>query len=91
MNKTNFFVLFSQLSISALLFIVDIHNILSDMLILRSSDVTYFQGLRAVPSETGSEGIMLLPEQVRVLEQGYAVSFKIGKTIEALPTCLLYK
>ena len=54
MNKANFFVLFSQLSNSALLFIVDIHNILTDMLILRPSDITYFQGLRTVPLETGS-------------------------------------
>ena len=48
MNKPNFFVLFSQLSTSALLFIVDIHNILSDMLILRPSDITYFQDLTAI-------------------------------------------
>ena len=48
MNKLNFFVLFSQLSTSALLFIVDIHNILSDMLILRPSDITYFQDLTAI-------------------------------------------
>ena len=49
MNKPNFFVLFSQLSTSTFLFIVNIHNILTDMLILRPSDITYFQGLQAIP------------------------------------------
>ena len=48
MNNLNFFVLFSQLSTSALLFIVDIHNILPDILILWPSDITYFQGLTAI-------------------------------------------
>jgi len=49
MNKPNFFVLFSQLSTSTFLFIVNIHNILTDMLIFRPSDITYFQGLQAIP------------------------------------------
>jgi hypothetical protein len=37
------------------------------------------------------EEIMLLLERVRVLEKGYAVSFKVGRTIEVLPTGHLYK